>query len=472
MATTGDGARRFMHALAAMLLVACSFPCAVGDGSSAAAVQQKAKALRDAVEGNNRAPPAAEPVVVAPERDSPGSLLDRGTALLYAGKSKDAVAALDAAITGWEEEMGSEKLNSEAAALTAQRLGEALALEGDHERAASVFGRAVVASEALFGVKSTQAVACLTGLGLALFRQGQLSDAASTLGRALSVHALRPDEGMVTSTQDVTKTLDGLAKSLIRRPPEGGESELGGALLAVDHINPLAGRYFVQKLPHQGESVLQSLYVEKEDAGSSEPSALRDLVISALLFNLGFLRLAVLGEFSSAASVLQQAIELRKAVLGEAHSLTMQAVVSRGWALTLTGDTLLAVEELTSAAEALLSAGQPHAADRLLRQGLQQGYDPLGGATYAHACYTQHSNMLRAWGSEGIAKADAFCLNQLNIAKKARLTGKERPMKRATRTLAVAVRAQIEDETEGRELLKLNPSDKERLWEEIGLLLK
>lgn len=53
-----------------------------------------------------------------------------------------------------------------------------------------------------------------------------------------------------------------------------------------------------------------------------------------------------------------------------------------------------------SAADALLSAGQPHAADRLLRQGLQQGYDPLGGATYAHACYTQHSNMLRAWGSE------------------------------------------------------------------------
>lgn len=105
MATTGDGARRFMHALTAMLLVACSFPCAVGDGSSAAAVQQKAKALRDAVEGNNRAPPAAEPVVVAPERDSPGSLLERGTALLYEGNSKDAVAALDAAITGWEEEV-------------------------------------------------------------------------------------------------------------------------------------------------------------------------------------------------------------------------------------------------------------------------------------------------------------------------------------------------------------------------------
>lgn len=32
--------------------------------------------------------------------------------------------------------------------------------------------------------------------------------------------------------------------------------------------------------------------------------------------------------------------------------------------------------------------------------------------------------------------------------------------------------ATVQDETEGRELLKLNPGDKERLWEEIGLLLK
>lgn len=98
--------------------------------------------------------------------------------------------------------------------------------------------------------------------------------------------------------------------------------------------------------PPLTRKVLQSFYVEKEDTGS-DPSRARDLVISALLYNLGFLRLAVLGQFDSAASVLQQAIELRKAVVGEAHSLTVQAVVSRGWALTLTGDTLLAVEELT-----------------------------------------------------------------------------------------------------------------------------
>lgn len=51
-------------------------------------------------------------------------------------------------------------------------------------------------------------------------------------------------------------------------------------------------------------------------------------------------------------------------------------------------------------AKALLDDGQPHAAVRLLRQALQQGYDPLGTATYASACFTQHVNMLRGWGSE------------------------------------------------------------------------
>lgn len=63
----------------------------------------------------------------------------------------------------------------------------------------------------------------------------------------------------MTSTQDVTKTLDGLTKSLVQRPPQEGESELGGALLAVDHINRLAWRYFVQKLPYQGESVMKEV---------------------------------------------------------------------------------------------------------------------------------------------------------------------------------------------------------------------
>lgn len=53
-----------------------------------------------------------------------------------------------------------------------------------------------------------------------------------------------------------------------------------------------------------------------------------------------------------------------------------------------------------STAQALLADGQAHTADRLLRQALQQGYDPLGPGTYANACYTQHANMLRGWGTE------------------------------------------------------------------------
>lgn len=55
---------------------------------------------------------------------------------------------------------------------------------------------------------------------------------------------------------------------------------------------------------------------------------------------------------------------------------------------------------LSSSAKALLDDGQPHAADRLLRQALQQGYDPLGTSTYASVCFTQHVNMLKGWGVE------------------------------------------------------------------------
>lgn len=54
----------------------------------------------------------------------------------------------------------------------------------------------------------------------------------------------------------------------------------------------------------------------------------------------------------------------------------------------------------SSSAKALLDDGQAHAADRLLRQALQQGYTPLGPATYANACFTQHRNMLKGWGAE------------------------------------------------------------------------
>lgn len=84
----------------------------------------------------------------------------------------------------------------------------------------------------------------------------------------------------------------------------------------------------------------------KEEAGF-DPSEPWDLVISACLFNVGFLQLAVLGKYESAAGVLLEAHAIRKTVVGEIHSLTVQAAVSRGWALTLMGKTLLAVDELT-----------------------------------------------------------------------------------------------------------------------------
>lgn len=76
-------------------------------------------------------------------------------------------------------------------------------------------------------------------------------------------------------------------------------------------------------------------------------SPMNVLAISAYLFNLGFFKLAVLGDYQSSADVLKQAYTLRTPMLGETHELSVQVVVSRGWALTLTGQTELAVDELT-----------------------------------------------------------------------------------------------------------------------------
>lgn len=89
--------------------------------------------------------------------------------------------------------------------------------------------------------------------------KGHLSDAASALASALQARELTKDKqdiGMGAATQDAITNLDGLAKALGCRSPKDGEGELEGALLAVDHINRLAWRYFVQNLPFEGQSVM------------------------------------------------------------------------------------------------------------------------------------------------------------------------------------------------------------------------
>lgn len=116
---------------------------------------------------------------------------------------------------------------------------------------------------------------------------------------------------------------------------------------AVCLLAPPGKSHFYSFASPPPRQVLKNLRSLKEEEGGFNPSAPWDLVISALLFNVGFLELAVLGRYESAAEVLQEAHAIRKTVVGEVHTLTVQAVVSRGWALTLTGKTLLAVEELT-----------------------------------------------------------------------------------------------------------------------------
>ena len=77
---------------------------------------------------------------------------------------------------------GTKDLHTAEAGTTAQRLGEALALEGDHGRSADFFTMAVGALEPLFGTESTQVVESMTGLGFALLRQVQYSTKCSGCG--------------------------------------------------------------------------------------------------------------------------------------------------------------------------------------------------------------------------------------------------------------------------------------------------
>lgn len=92
-----------------------------------------------------------------------------------------------------------------------------------------------------------------------LVKGEQLPEAVSALTKALRVRALRPDEGMVVATDAATRNLEGLVKAFLDLPVEEGQNELAGALSAVDHVNRLAWRYFVQKFPYEGESVMQEV---------------------------------------------------------------------------------------------------------------------------------------------------------------------------------------------------------------------
>ncbi|CAM9608647.1 unnamed protein product [Ascophyllum nodosum] len=458
--TSSARARRthqLFRPLATILLLVCPFSYAASRNVAEAVVT--GPGVMDVNDGTGR----------EMEGGSPQMLLDRGTELLQKGNPKEAIRVLEAAFIGWQGESGTKDLHTAEAGTTAQRLGEALALEGDHGRSADFFTMAVGALEPLFGTESTQVVESMTGLGFALLRQGRASEAASALEGAVwsRVASQRSED----SVEGMPRTLGGLVEALVRRDSEGhGEQELEGALAAVDKMNLLAWRYFVQHRPYEGQTVMQKMLegIETGEGGeASYPPASRDLVVSAYLYNLGFLRLAVLGEYQSAAEVLGRARSLRTPILGEVHALTVQAVVSRGHALTLTGDTTLAVDELTSTANALLEAGQAAAAERLARQALRAGYEPLGTHTYAHACFTQHLNMLKGWGSEGEKKSSDFQVRHVLIARKAQLSIRHREMVAASRTLAEALSVQIEEQGTP-DLLKLSEADRELLLMEFS----
>lgn len=90
-------------------------------------------------------------------------------------------------------------------------------------------------------------------------KQGQAQDAALALARAIKARAAKPGDG--GTTENVSRNIAGLAEALLLQPPkEGeGEGELGGALVAVNHINLLGWRYFVQHQAWQGRDILQQV---------------------------------------------------------------------------------------------------------------------------------------------------------------------------------------------------------------------
>ncbi|CAM9846681.1 unnamed protein product, partial [Laminaria digitata] len=245
-------------------------------------------------------------------------------------------------------QLRSGDLTPTATATTAQRLGEALALRGEHGRSADAFARAVSANKTLFGGTSAETVESLTGLGLALLEQGRFSPASAALGRALQARMLDASERVPTPTAGLTKNLDGLARALASQPgEEGQEDEFAAALVAVDNINRVAWHYFVHGWPYEGEAVmLEALDLIRNEEIRLGPSRSRNLIISAYLYNIGFLWLSILGKYGSATAVLEEAQVLRVHLLGEVHTLTVEAVVSRGWALILGGDMQTAVNSL------------------------------------------------------------------------------------------------------------------------------
>lgn len=441
--------------------------------------------VKDAAAGSNRGmsgagePPAkageeeeADAVLLESAKVLPEEILEHGNNLLQEGKSKEAVEVLTEAVKQFQE------FDSAESAQALLCLGVALGAEGDHFKAHDIFDRAYNVNVKVFGVESRQVAECMHGMGLAQVGEGHAAAGAESLTRALRSRSqrLREDhdtQRLLHNLRDLVRALGEVEGS--ERDGDGDGQGMVSALLAVEEINLLGWRYFIVQDVSQGQTVLQqALRALLEEPHPDSP--MNVLAISAYLFNLGFFKLAVLGDYQSSADVLKQAYTLRTPMLGETHELSVQVVVSRGWALTLTGQTELAVDELTSCAEMLLAAGQAPAAERLLRQAMEMAEAPLGVNTYAHVCYTQHINFLK-YHPEAQNDATEFSAKQTAISREAILVRKHRGVQKARVLLAQALTEQIEEESAGRgssrkSLLRLSIADVAQLWEEIAALRK
>lgn len=89
-------------------------------------------------------------------------------------------------------------------------------------------------------------------------KQGQAAAAASSLTELLRSRSLRSDHG---NSERVSANVLALINAFAEVKPRDGENELVSPLNAVEEINRLSWRYFVEHLPWEGQKTLQQVMI-------------------------------------------------------------------------------------------------------------------------------------------------------------------------------------------------------------------
>lgn len=87
-----------------------------------------------------------------------------------------------------------------------------------------------------------------------------MSEAVKALEKSLRARAVKRDRHMTLATEGVASNLASLVAALVGQHPSAeSQHEFHGALRAVERINLLAWRYFVEQSPYEGQEVMQEV---------------------------------------------------------------------------------------------------------------------------------------------------------------------------------------------------------------------